>query len=405
MDILQKSISWHPIHLKRHPDDIMLHQIAFVLFGRQVLSVFICVHLWHCSRLQKAGCARAAALQTLPLDVRARVAYHRAPVKTFLRACLLIAGALLLQNLPARAELITAVAVVVNDSVITLGEIRDLVSQAAQTVAAKYGSDRAGFDLELTKLHDEAVEGMVEDKLVLHAFAISGYVTNVLEAFIDDDIQRTIKERYYGDRARLIQSLHAKGQTYEMFRRQQREQIIIEFMKQQNISNPHKILISPLKIEQYYQAHRDEFKMDDQVKLRMIFLPQPSDSPPGAVKKLGEEILAKIDAGVPFEEMASVYSAGSHRSEGGDRGWVDRTYFKPSLATVAFSLKPGQHSGVLEEPEGCYLLMVEDTKPAHVKEMKEVRDDIERTLRNNENLRLRQLWIDRLKRKSYINYY
>ena len=49
--------------------------------------------------------------------------------------------------------------------------------------------------------------------------------------------------------------------------------------------------------------------------------------------------------------------------------------------------------------------MVDDVKSAHVREMKEVRDDIERTLRNKENLRLRQLWIDRLKRKSYINYY
>jgi parvulin-like peptidyl-prolyl isomerase len=344
-------------------------------------------------------------VKTLPLDVRERLAYDRAPVKTFFRAFLLVASALLFQSLPARADLITAGAVVVNDSVITLGEIQNMVARAAQTVAPKYGADRTGFQQELLKLHDEAIEGMVEDKLILHAYVTSGYVTNVVEAIIDDEIQRRIKEEYYGDRARLIQSLHAKGQTYEMFRREQREQIIIEIMNQQNNSNPHKILISPLKIEQYYESHRGEFKMDDQVKLRMIFLPQAADAPSGAARKLGEEILGKIDSGVPFEEMASVYSAGSQRAEGGDRGWVERTYFKPALADVAFALKPGQHSSVIEQPEGCYLLLVEDSKASHVKEMKEVRDDIERTLRNKENIRLRQQWIDRLKRKSFINYY
>jgi parvulin-like peptidyl-prolyl isomerase len=341
----------------------------------------------------------------LPLAVPGRLAYHRAPMKTFAKTCLLAAATLLFQSLPAHADLITAVAVVVNDSVVTLGEIQSLVSKAAQTMAPKYANDKPAFEQEVMKLHDEAIEGMVEDKLVLHAFVSGGYVTNVLEAFIDDQIQETIRVKYYGDRARLIQSLHAQGLTYEMFRRQQREQIIIDFMNRQNSSNPRKILISPLKIEQYYLTHKDEFKMDDQVKLRMIVLSKSGESAPGTVRKLGEEILGKIDSGVPFAEMAAVYSGGSQRADGGDRGWVERNYFKQSLAEIAFSLKPGQHSGVIEEPEACYLMMVEDTRTSHVKEMKEVRDDIERTLRNKENIRLRKLWIERLKRKAYINYY
>jgi parvulin-like peptidyl-prolyl isomerase len=103
--------------------------------------------------------------------------------------------------------------------------------------------------------------------------------------------------------------------------------------------------------------------------------------------------------------MAGVYSSGLQRSEGGDRGWVDRSYFKPELATIAFSLKPGQHSGVIDLPEACYLMMVEDVRPAHVREETEVRDDIERILKAEESLRLYKEWIERLKRKSFIQYY
>jgi len=311
----------------------------------------------------------------------------------------------LFHGFATRAGLVTAVAVVVNDSVITLGEIDANVEATAPTLARLYPNNQPQFQLELKKLNDEVIESMVQDKLILHDFVTTGYVTNVLEAFIDDRIQETIQQKYYGDRARLIRSLHAEGLTYESWRRAQREQWIIRVMKEQNGSHPSKILISPLKIEQYYEAHKDEFKMEDEVKVRMIVLPQSADSTPGSAKRLAGEILAKIDAGTPFAEMAAVYSSGSQRAEGGDRSWVKRNYFKPTLDNIAFSLKPGEHSGVIEEPEACYLLMVEEVKSAHVKTLTEVRDEVARTLRSKENERLFERWIERLKRKSFVNYY
>jgi parvulin-like peptidyl-prolyl isomerase len=318
---------------------------------------------------------------------------------------LLVAGALLLRSWAARAALLTAVSVAVNDSVITLGEIRSRATPLAVTAAKAHGDDDAAFSVEMQKFSDQVMKQMVEDKLVLHEFVTSGYMTNLLESFIDDQIQESIRTEFYGDRARLIQTLHEQGLTYEEYRRSKRERIIIEAMNRENISAFRKIFISPLKVDQYYQAHKDDYKMKDQIKLRMITLPQTPDTPPGSAKRLAEEVLAKIDSGVPFTEMASVYTSGSQRAEGGDRGWIDRTSLKPSLTDVAFSLKPGQHSGVIEQPEACYLMMVEDVKPAHVKELSEVREEIERTLRNDESLRLRKLWIERLERKSYVRYY
>ena len=305
----------------------------------------------------------------------------------------------------ARADLVTGVGVVVDDSVITYAEIEDVVAQRAETVERVYANDPARYEQELQKLHDQEVEEMIEDKLIVHEFTASGYTTNVLEAFIDDQIRDRIQKEYYGDRSRLIKTLQAQGMTYEMFRRQEREKFIIRYMKFQNGSNERKIIISPLKIETYYAEHKNEFKVDDQVHLRMITIPQQQETSPGTARKMGEESLAKIVSGVPFTDMAGVYSSGAQRAEGGDRGWVDRTYFKPELATVAFSLKPGQHSGVIELPEGCYLLMVEDVRTAHVRPLDEVRGDIEHSLKTEEGAQLYRAWIERLKRKSFVQYY
>lgn len=306
---------------------------------------------------------------------------------------------------PARADVVTGLAVVVHESVITLGEINGNVMQGYPTLAKMYGDDRPRLQMELKRLNDEVIESMVEDKLILHDFLTAGFVTNVLENFIEERIQETIQRTYYGDRARLIKSLHEAGLTYESWRRMQRDHWIITIMKDQNASHPSKILISPLKIQQYYDSHQDDFKMENQVKLRMIVLTNTPDGPPGSANKLGQEILDKIDSGVPFAELASIYSADAQRNPGGEREWVTSTYFKESLAKVAFSLKPGQHSGVIQEPEACYLLMVEDVKPAHIKTLMEVREDITKTLRSRENQRLFELWIQRLKRKTFVNYY
>jgi parvulin-like peptidyl-prolyl isomerase len=75
---------------------------------------------------------------------------------------------------------------------------------------------------------------------------------------------------------------------------------------------------------------------------------------------------------------------------------------RKELADVGFSLQPGQMSGIIETPQACYLMLVEQKRPAHVKPLSEVRDDIEATLRTQEQARLEKQWIAGLKKKSFI---
>lgn len=301
--------------------------------------------------------------------------------------------------------MVSGVSVVVNDQVITYGEIADNVAQRMSVVAQLYSDNPQRFEEETRKLRDQQIEDLVDRKLILHEFVAGGYVTNVLESLIDDQIKKNIQRDFYGDRARLIKTLEAEGLTYEMYRRKQREDFIVSYMGYQNVDAPKKILISPLKIEEYYKDHQDKFKIEDEVKLRMIVISQPVDAAPGTARKTADEVLQKINNGVSFAEMAGIYSTGTQRTEQGERGWVDRTYFKPELAQVAFSLRPGQHSGVIELPEACYIMLVEDVRAAHVKSLADVRTDIERTLKSEERARLHKQWITRLKAKSFIEYY
>jgi parvulin-like peptidyl-prolyl isomerase len=219
------------------------------------------------------------------------------------------------------------------------------------------------------------------------------------ESVIDDLVRDQIKERY-GTRAALMASLQKKfGISFESFRKQIRDDFIVNQMMAMKISSD-KIIISPQKVENYYNANAEKFKVADQVKLRMIVLNKatPQDTAP---RKLADEILEKIKAGASFSEMASVYSD-SQRSKAGDRGWIERSFFRSEISDVAFSLKAGEHSGVIDLDDACYLLLVEEVRGAHVKPLDELRAEIETTLKSEERARLQNQWINRLKEKAFI---
>jgi parvulin-like peptidyl-prolyl isomerase len=78
---------------------------------------------------------------------------------------------------------------------------------------------------------------------------------------------------------------------------------------------------------------------------------------------------------------------------------------KQELAEVAFNLKVGETSGVIDQPEACYLMLVEDRRPAHVRPLGELRDEIERTLMLEQRARLQKRYVDKLKAKTFVRYF
>jgi peptidyl-prolyl cis-trans isomerase SurA len=321
--------------------------------------------------------------------------------------CFLAAGLFLASTRPATADTLDGIAVVVNDSVITYLQVEDAIAPQLKVYADRFGEGSQAFYAKHRELQTNEIEALIQRKLILDDFNKAGYATNVLESAVEDQIKQDIKNNYGGSRSTLIKTLSASGMTYEDYRKNQRELFIIRYMSYHN-TDVRKVLISPLKIQTYYNNHQDEYQAKDQVKLRMMVIPQPPQSPPGAARRIAAEILQKIDSGVPFAEMASVYSSDFSRAEGGDRGWVERTDQVAAIADAAFALKPGEHSQVIELPDErtgdvtCYILMVDETRPAHLKPLSEVAPAIEQTLKDEEQKRLVDQWIKRLEAKSHV---
>ncbi|HEV2394045.1 MAG TPA: peptidylprolyl isomerase [Verrucomicrobiae bacterium] len=314
---------------------------------------------------------------------------------------IIIAGFFAASSVGSKAELVNAIRAIVDDSVITEHQVDVLNEQTASSIMRRYGNEPQTAEQMFSKASSENLNIMVERELILHEFKTAGY--NLPESVIDDLVQERIRARYH-DRATLAKSLEEEGMTMDQFRQRVKEQFVIEQLRLKNIS-PEKIIVSPHKVEAYYLAHRNEFKVEDQVKLRMIILDKSPDTNAPSAEKMAEEILAQIKRGATFREMAAVYTQGQHRSTGGERPWEDKSGLRKELADAISSLKPGECSGIVNTPEACYLVLLEDTRAAHFKSLGEVRNEIENTLLNQETDRLEKQWIGHLKKKTFVQYF
>jgi parvulin-like peptidyl-prolyl isomerase len=199
-----------------------------------------------------------------------------------------------------------------------------------------------------------------------------------------------------------MQTLKQQGITYETYRKRVREEIIIKAMRVRNL-NSDNIIISPQRIMAAYDENRTNYAVGEQVKLRMIMLSKKDDK--GTAKQLAQEIIRKLDEGASFKEMAKLYSEGNRAASEGDWGWAERSTLRKELADVAFNLKPGERSSVAELNDSVWIILAEEKRTAHTRPLAEVRDEIERTLKQNESERLRKKWVARLKDKSFVRYF
>ncbi|HEX3101000.1 MAG TPA: peptidyl-prolyl cis-trans isomerase, partial [Pyrinomonadaceae bacterium] len=342
----------------------------------------------------KAGTARLPISTVLACLTVRRQLLDCAPLMKFFRFAFFLL--MFCAAAPLRAELMDGVVAVVNDQVITRQQVQDFAMPAVDALRRQYATDSQEFQQKLNDVLTNSLELLIERQLILRAFDAEGY--RMPDSYLDELVQDRIRERF-GDRVTLTKTLQAEGMTYEQFCDDVRDQTIESFMRSKKVAQ--EIVISPFQVEQYYKAHQQDYKVEDQVRLRMIVLNKTGDDDTNT-PALAKEIKSELKEGVPFAQLASVYSQGSEAKDGGEKGWIDRTALRKELSDVAFTLKPGDVSDVIETPEACYVLKIEETTPAHVRPISEIREDIEKTLRAQKHDELERQWIESLRKKTFI---
>jgi len=138
--------------------------------------------------------------------------------------------------------------------------------------------------------------------------------------------------------------------------------------------------VSDAEIQTYYNAHKADYHVDQQVKVRHILIAaqQGDAKADAAAKAKAQGILDKIHAGADFARLAQENSddPGS-KAQGGDLGYVKANgqMVKP-FQDAAMALKPGETSGLVHTTFGYHIIQATARDEAHDKPLSEVSGDI-----------------------------
>ena len=312
----------------------------------------------------------------------------------------------LLLTLPAAAQqrdrMVDGIAAVVNSNVITYGQVRELLMFRERSLAELFQGDELRD--KMRESQQAALKDLIDRQLIIDHFNSEGF--KIPEHVVEDRVNTIIREEFGGDRRAFARTLRAQGYSLARFREIERDKIIVQAMRQRAVRSD--VVISPEQINAYYRKNIDQYSTPAEVKLSMIVLRPEfdgSDNPVEAKRSMASEIRAKLAEGAEFAGMAQMYSDDSTADFGGDWGWIDTKTLTDSLSKVAFSMPPGQVSDVIEVGDTFYILRVDEKKPAIVRPLAEVRDEIARKLQEEERIRLQDRWIDTLREKSYVKIY
>ncbi|OLB22398.1 MAG: hypothetical protein AUH15_06665, partial [Acidobacteriales bacterium 13_2_20CM_55_8] len=143
-------------------------------------------------------------------------------------------------------------------------------------------------------------------------------------------------------------------------------------------------------LQAYYDQHRDEFRVPEQVNVRHILIKTPLPGTDGKVdtkgadeaRKKAEDVLKQIKSSGNFAELAKKYSEdpGSAKN-GGSLGWIGKGRTVPEFEKAAFSLPKGGTSDLVQSSYGFHIIHVDDKQDAHLKTLEEVKDQIQSVIK------------------------
>ncbi len=298
------------------------------------------------------------------------------------------------------------IAAIVEHKPITVDDIRREIAPLVPQLQREARNEQE-FDQKLEALQDEIIQNLIDRELMVKEFYKKKdgeeEVRKIPVSFIDNRLAEVQIEQFDGDRSKFLAYLRARGITIRDYRREIEEDIVVQYMHGQQRKS--QSIVSPVKIEQYYNENKDRFFQDDSVHLRMIQFTRSDAETDDQLKERAAEVLSKFKAGDKFEDLAKHYSQDSRRARGGDWGWQKRSDLKKEFSDPLFNMKKGEITDLILMPEGCFILFAEERKYAGVQGIDEVRDQIERILLQQMSRKSQERWLERLRRNGYVKHY
>jgi peptidyl-prolyl cis-trans isomerase C len=268
--------------------------------------------------------------------------------------------------------------------------------------ALKQAEASAGGPVPADK-RDAVLRSILDELVTYHLLAqeANGRKMDVPAADVDAEMLK-IRQDFPTEDA-YKQALLLQGVTVDQLRDLTRRAMQARKLVDAEVTS--KIAVADADIDAFYKQNIDRFKQGDTVHVSHIYLAVPPDAPPAEKNQkraAATEILKQLRAGSDFAKVAKENSNDATAANGGDLGFFGKGDMPPDFEKVAFELKPGTMSGVVELQTGLHIIKAHERRGPRTAPLAEVRDSVKEFLLNGQRqTRLDQL-LGQIKGRSTI---
>jgi peptidyl-prolyl cis-trans isomerase SurA len=296
-------------------------------------------------------------------------------------------------SVPAQAEVVSKIAAVVNNEIITTHQL-DL--KLTDYLASK-AQGKVIPQEQLKEMRRQFLDRLIEEELVQQKIKSLKLTASDIE--IEDAI-KDIQRQNQITREQLILALQAQGLSFDAYREKMRDQILRFKLVGREVQS--KVDVTDQDIRDYFRAHIDDYREAPTVELDHLRLALPeraSTSQVASARDKAGQALLKLRSGTT---LAAVI-AETEGAIGGKMGSLKEQELSPLIRDALVGTGVGDFSDVVDTPTGLMIFHVIGRSPGSIRNFDDVKIEIRQQLTDQDREDRFQTWTRDLRKNAYID--
>ncbi len=239
---------------------------------------------------------------------------------------------------------IDAIVAAVDDKPITLSELNARLPHARRVSLREAAKDEEAI---------KTLDGMILEKLV--ELEASAKKVSISDAEVEEYINE-VAARNSLSRPEFEAELRREGQSIDGYRKQVKFDILRTKLATSLMQGG--TTVSDAEVDEYVASHPELNHSGTTLKLSIISISAQGRTAE-QVQTKSAEVVAALDAGDPFADVARRFSDGPNSSDGGSLGLVVEQDLSPEILEAVGPLEEGSHTRPIANERGVQFFLVE----------------------------------------------
>ncbi|HXT72841.1 MAG TPA: peptidylprolyl isomerase [Candidatus Angelobacter sp.] len=200
----------------------------------------------------------------------------------------------------------------------------------------------------------------------------------------------------------LQKAVESSGMSWEDYKDQFRKSILQQRVISEEVGST--VKIGSGEVQKYYDAHKNEFVMPEEVDLSVIFFSTENKTPQevALIRQKADGVLKRLKSGDDFGELAKRFSEGPTSAQGGELGSYKRGELTPDLEKLVFGMKKGDMTEVIPASNGIQIIRVNQHFDSGLQPLSKVEQEVENALYQQKIQPAMRKYLAQLRKDSYV---